>query len=193
MSGILVTTSRPARVRAFLPGLLIAALLSVGCVGQGMPTGADAPPRLQPGAGETLASIARAIGVQIYECRARTGATAQHEWAFVAPEADLFDRNGKRIGRHYTGPHWEAADGSKVMGSLREHVDAPSSYALAWLLLSTVSTGHAGTFSKVSSIQRLHTVGGTPPASGCAANTAGTRTRVYYSADYYLFTKQGQP
>lgn len=93
--------------------LLLGALLSAGCVGQGTPLGSDAPARLQPGAGETLASIVRAIGVQIYECRARTGASGQHDWAFIAPEADLFDRHGKGIGRHYAGPHWEASDGSK--------------------------------------------------------------------------------
>jgi hypothetical protein len=172
--------------------LLMAALLSAGCVGQGAPSGGDAPARLQPGTGETLASIIRAIGVQIYECHARTGGPGPHEWVFIAPEADLFDRAGKRVGRHYAGPHWEASDGSKVTGSLRERVDAPSPDAIAWLLLSAVSTGPAGAFSKVSSIQRLHTVGGGAPPSGCAPNTAGSRTRVYYSADYYLFTKQGE-
>jgi hypothetical protein len=175
-----------------LPGHLMAALLSSACVGQHAQPAGDAPPRLQPDAGETLALIAPAVGVQIYECRSRRDAPGQHEWVFVAPEADLFDRAGRRIGKHYAGPHWEATDGSKVMGSLLEHANAPSPDAIAWLLLTAVATGPTGAFSTVTSIQRLNTVGGTPPASGCAANTAGTRTRVYYSADYYLFTKQGR-
>jgi hypothetical protein len=32
----------------------------------------------------------------------------------VAPEADLFDARGNRIGRHYAGPHWRSTDGSKI-------------------------------------------------------------------------------
>jgi hypothetical protein len=35
-----------------------------------------------------------------------------------APDADLFDEGGRRIGRHFAGPTWEASDdGSKVIGT----------------------------------------------------------------------------
>jgi hypothetical protein len=78
------------------------------------------PDKLRPGASESLAMVVPAKGVQIYECRARKGQGGGYEWAFVAPEAELFDARGARIGRHYAGPHWEAADGSRVVATLKE-------------------------------------------------------------------------
>ncbi len=65
-------------------------------------------------ANQTLALTLDARGVQIYECRAVAGDPAKYEWAFKAPEADLFDAQGRKVGRHYAGPTWELADGSKV-------------------------------------------------------------------------------
>ena len=73
------------------------------------------PDALQP-ANASLAMVMPARGVQIYECRAKGGA---YEWAFVAPDAELFDARGNRIGRHGAGPYWEAADGSRIVGSVR--------------------------------------------------------------------------
>jgi hypothetical protein len=137
------------------------------------------PEGLKPPAGESLAMIVAAKGVQIYECRAG-------EWAFVAPEAELFDASGKPIGRHYAGPHWEAADGSKVVGTVKARADAPAPGAIAWLLLATKSDGPEGTFSRVTSVQRVATAGGVAPAGGCAE--AGARVRVAYSADYYFYS-----
>lgn len=137
------------------------------------------PDSLKPGANESLAMIVAAKGVQIYECRAG-------EWAFVAPEAQLFDASGKQIGRHYAGPHWEAADGSKIVGTVKARADAPAPGAIPWLLLNAKSDGPEGTFSRVTSVQRVATAGGVAPAGGCAE--AGARARVPYTADYYLFT-----
>src|SRR5690242_9331017 len=137
------------------------------------------PDSLKPAAGESLAMIVAAKGVQIYECRAG-------EWAFVAPEAELFDASGKQIGRHYAGPHWEAADGSKVIGTVKARADAPAAGAIPWLLLGAKSVGPEGTFSKVTSVQRVATVGGAAPAGRCAE--AGARVRVAYSADYYFYS-----
>ena len=136
------------------------------------------PESLKAGAGESLAMIVAAKGVQIYECRAG-------EWAFVAPEAELFDASGRPIGHHYAGPQWEAADGSKVIGTVKARADAPAPGAIPWLLLGTKSVGPEGSFSKVTSIQRLATAGGVAPAGGCAE--AGARARVAYSADYYFY------
>lgn len=118
-------------------------------------------------------------GVQIYECRAG-------KWAFVAPEADLFDRAGKKIGTHYAGPHWEAADGSKILGAVKERADAPAAGNIPWLLLGTRSVGGEGAFSKVTSIQRVATRGGVAPVGNCAQ--AGAQARVDYTADYYFFS-----
>ena len=127
-----------------------------------------------------------AAGVQVYECRAKPGAAGAFEWAFVAPEALLRDGNGAAVGRHYAGPHWEAPDGSRIVGSVKARADAPQANAIPWLLLATQSVGGAGRFAGVTSVQRINTVGGTAPARGCDAATVGTVERVPYTADYVL-------
>jgi hypothetical protein len=139
---------------------------------------------LNPGAGEKLALVVAAKGDQIYECRA--GKSAALEWAFVAPEAVLFDITGKKIGKHYAGPHWESDDGSKIIGAVKQRADGASAKDIPLLLLGTKSVGGKGGFSAVTSIQRLKTVGGVAPSGGCTL--AGQKARVPYTADYYFFT-----
>jgi hypothetical protein len=148
----------------------------------------EVPDKLKPGANESVAMIVPAKGVQIYECRAKKDQVGEYEWAFVAPEADLFDARGSRIGRHYAGPHWESTDGSKILGTVKERIDAPVANAIPWLLLAVRSVGPEGSFSKVTSIQRVNTVGGVAPNAGCSQATAGTPARINYTADYYFFT-----
>lgn len=160
-----------------LPAVLLAACASTP------PT----PAALVP-AGETAVARVAARGVQIYECRAKAGVPAGAEWTFIAPEAELFDASGYSAGKHYAGPHWEAGDGSKVVGSVKARADAPAAGAIAWLLLTTRSVGNNGRLAKVTSIQRVNTVGGVAPAGGCDATTIGKAARVPYSADYVLFS-----
>ena len=161
--------------------LAVAALLA-GCASTTIPD------RLNPSAGETMTMIVPAKGVQIYECRMSKSQPGAYEWAFVAPDAELFDTTGQRIGKHYAGPHWEAADGSKVVAKLDERADAPKATDIPWLLLGAKSVGGDGAFSKVTSIQRVNTVGGVAPKVGCSQGNAGTPVRVPYTADYYFFT-----
>jgi len=176
--------SKTSKVTVFLLALLV-----TGCASLQTPKATVAvPDKLKPGANEALAMIVPAKGVQIYECRARKDQAGAYEWAFVAPEADLFDTGGKKIGRHYGGPHWEAADGSKILGAVKERADAPAADAIPWLLLATKSDGPEGSFSKVTSIQRVSTVGGVAPKTGCSQATVGTPARIHYTADYYFFT-----
>ena len=151
---------------------MTALLLAAGCAT------VQVPDNLKPAANESLAMVVPAKGVQIYECRAG-------KWAFVAPDAELFDAAGKKIGRHYAGPHWEAVDGSKVIASLKARADAPATTDIPWLLLGAKSVGPDGAFSKVTSIQRLSTAGGVAPSGECAQ--AGAQARIPYTADYYFF------
>jgi hypothetical protein len=90
---------------AGLPALLLAA-----CAGT---PAMHTPANLTPAANETLAMIVPAKGVQSYECRARKDASG-YEWAFVAPDATLFDARGRKIGTHGAGPFWQAAAGSSA-------------------------------------------------------------------------------
>lgn len=171
-----------------VPALLLVSLIAA-CASPQPPTSTvKVPDKLKPGANESVAMIVPAKGVQIYECRAKKDQLGGYEWAFVAPEADLFDARGNRIGRHYAGPHWESTDGSKILGTLRERVDAPVADAIPWLLLASRSVGPDGSFSKVTSIQRVNTVGGVAPTGGCSQAAEGTPARINYTADYYFFT-----
>lgn len=147
------------------------------------------PESLQAPAGERLLEVVAARGVQIYECRAKADAPAGAEWAFVAPEAELLDAQGRTVGKHYAGPHWEAMDGSRIKGSVKAKADAPQAGAIPWLLLATQAAGPAGRYAGVTSIQRVQTVGGVAPASGCSTAELGRQTKVPYTADYRLFIK----
>jgi Protein of unknown function (DUF3455) len=170
-------------MKQFTTITLCAALLATACAS---PLTAQVPEALKPAANETLAMIVAAKGVQIYECRNRKDG-AGVEWAFVAPDADLFDARGLAIGRHGAGPYWQARDGSRIVGTLQARADAPNAGAIPWLLLVTKSTGPDGTFAKVTSIQRINTVGGLAPSTPCTRETTGTSARIDYTADYLLF------
>jgi hypothetical protein len=172
-----------AKLAVLVPVCLIAA-----CASTDAPVvSTSIPSKLKPNANESLAMVVPAKGIQIYECRVKNDQSGVHEWAFVRPEAMLFDRDKKLIGRHYEGPHWEAADGSRISGAVKEWADAPNG-AIPWLLLATRPVGAAGTFSQVSSIQRINTVGGVAPKDGCVQpDDLGEIAHIEYSADYYLF------
>ena len=164
--------------KQFAAATIIAASLVAAAAMADAPT---VPEKLRPAAGEVLSFQTAATGVQIYECGAGKDG---YQWLFKGPEAELFDRAGKRVGKHYGGPTWESNDGSKVVAALAARNDAPNG-AIPWLLLSTKSVGGRGYFSDVTSIQRISTHGGIAPAGDCAKT--GMQARVEYSADYYFF------
>ncbi|HEY6200088.1 MAG TPA: DUF3455 domain-containing protein [Candidatus Binatia bacterium] len=174
--------------RKFTASLL--SLIVAACASMQQPSTVNVPDKLKPGPNESLAMIVPAKGVQIYECRAKQDQPGAYGWAFVAPEADLFDANGKKIGRHYAGPHWESADGSKIAGTVKASADAPPADAIPWLLLEAKSDGPQGSFTKITSVQRLNTVGGVAPKTACSQSALGTTVRVPYTADYYFLTEK---
>ncbi len=160
---------------------LTAALALAGCAATLAP-----PSALQPPATEQPLMTIAARGMQVYECRAASPGAAP-AWAFVAPEAELFNARGQRIGHHGAGPHWTADDGSRVVGRVLARADAPVAGAIPWLLLATDAGAARGVFSAVSHIQRINTVGGVAPAAGCNAERVGVTARMAYTADYRLF------
>jgi hypothetical protein len=162
-------------------------LLVAGCAGAETQQ-SIIPAQINPPASQSLTLIVAAKGVQVYECQASKEHPGAWEWTFVAPQAELYDTAGTRIGRHFGGPTWESWDGSKVVGTLKARADAPAAGAIPWLLLDTKSIAYEGAFSRVTSIQRVNTVGGMAPKVGCSEGNAGTPVRVPYTADYYFFT-----
>jgi hypothetical protein len=164
----------------------LAAILA-GCAASNVATNPVVPENLKVPAAQVLSLVSPATGVQIYECSAGKTDPTKFEWTFKAPEADLFDLSGRKIGKHYAGPTWESNDGSKAIGEVRARDDGPAATAIPWLLLNAKATSGNGVFSRTQSIQRLYTVGGKAPAQTCNRAQLGKEVRVPYKATYYFY------
>jgi hypothetical protein len=145
------------------------------------------PPALALPAGQRLLLSAAASGAQIYRCEAGKSESAPLQWVLRAPEADLFDAGGRKIGRHYAGPSWELDDGSKVVGELVARDPGPDAAAVPWLLLKAKSASGEGKIGATQFVRRLETVGGKPPEPGCAKSQEGSELRVSYRAVYEFY------
>src|SRR5262245_31001313 len=137
---------------------------------------------IAPAANERVLFRAYAIGVQVYIWNGNS-------WIFQRPEAGLYADAGYhgQIGIHYQGPTWEANDGSVVRGTPVARC-APSS-AIPWLRLTATPETQHGRFSRVTSIQRVNTVGGTIP--NYDGTNIGEEAHVPYTAEYYFYTTYG--
>jgi hypothetical protein len=142
------------------------------------------PQQLQPPANEQLLLQVHAKGDQIYTCKE---GVPEFAWTLKAPDAQLFDKDGKPFGKHFAGPSWEASDGSRVVGKAVANVPSPDADSIPWLLVSIVKHEGDGVLSKATSIQRLNTKGGKAPATGCDSINVGKEARVAYSADYLFY------
>ena len=144
------------------------------------------PENIQAPPGEQLVLKVRASGSQIYICR--QGTDGKPAWSLKAPEAELRDDQGQIIGHHYAGPSWKHNDGSEITGKAAARVDSPDPNSIPWLLINV--TGHSGAqgvLSRVTTVQRIHTSGGQPPASGCDASKQNSEVKSSYTADYYFY------
>lgn len=152
------------------------------------------PDPIQPPAGEELVLMAHAIGFQIYVCR--PDAEGRPAWTLKAPEAELFDEQGKVIGKHFGGPTWQLNDGSQVTGRMVAKVDAPDAKAIPWLLVAVASNSGKGALSRVTTIQRVNTVAGLAPeslppaAAECSPSSGEVEFKSSYSADYYFYARR---
>ena len=153
--------------------------------------------------------VAHAVGTQGYVCVALG---AVYKWVPFGPQATLFDDAGGQVITHFLSPApyrlvlsptWQHShDTSAVWGRvLKMSSDANfvAPNAIAWLLLeaSVVGEGPTGGDKMILTrrIQRLNTVDGKAPTTGCAVtNDIGKRALVPYEADYYFYKdKAGRP
>jgi hypothetical protein len=148
-----------------------------------MPHGLEAP------SDQALAFTLTGKGVQIYVWGPVPDVPNKSGWVLKAPEADLFDASGKKVGRHFAGPTWQLSDGGKVVGRVKAKVDAPDGKGIPWLLLEAVEASGT-TMGKVKSIQRIETVGGSAPAAPADATKSGAEQKVEYSATYRFFKQK---
>jgi hypothetical protein len=168
---------------ALLAGLLVA---PASPCDEAARKGAAVPDKLAPPKGQVVLLKLRAEGVQIYECKARADQPGQFEWVLKAPEANLFDEAGKKVGKHYAGPTWEANDGSKLTAKLVEKSPAPKEGDIPWLLLKATANEGSGVFGKAEYVQRVDTEGGVAPVKA-EKSQEGKAVRVEYKATYIFF------
>jgi hypothetical protein len=145
----------------------------------------DVPDTIAVPAGLEVVLYAHATGSQIYTCQA--AADGKFAWALKAPEAELHDRKDKVIGTHSAGPTWKLKDGSEVTGKAAAHVDSLGGESVPWLLVNVVGHAGKGLLADVTTIQRVRTHGGMPPADVCDAAHVNTESKSSYSADYYFY------
>jgi hypothetical protein len=151
---------------------------------------AQIPEAVMPPAGHHAAMTLAATGDLTYECRAVADKPGTFAWAFVGPNAKLWDPGKKEVGKYYAGPTWESSDGSKVTGTQAATAPGAAGAIPLQLVKANPSTG-MGAMAGVTFIQRLNTVGGIAPTTpACVAANAGAKTTVPYSADYVFFKQR---
>jgi hypothetical protein len=169
----------------------LACICGIGLMACGTAAAQTAPPQvpenLKVPDSEVVLLKALGEGKQIYVCSAKPGEESQFAWVFDRPQADLMDEKGSVIGKHYKGPVWEAADGSKAGGQVQQRANAPNGNAVPWLLLKATSHEGSGIFARVTYIQRVDTKGGLAPAAGCDKSQAGAEAPIDYQADYFFY------
>jgi hypothetical protein len=172
-------------MRHHFRGLASAMLLVATTADLPLPVAAQQlPQQLQPPASEQLFLRVHAKGDQVYTCKSTS---AQFIWTLKAPDAQLFDKDGKPFGKHFAGPSWEASDGSRVTGKAVANAPSPDANSIPWLLVNIVGHDGSGVLSRATTIQRINTSGGKAPSSGCDASHADQEIRVPYSADYLFY------
>jgi len=167
---------------------LLINFIAFTCAGLAAPISPpQVPDNLKVPDGQEVLLKALGKGTQVYVCKAASGDADRFEWVLARPDAGLFDESGARIGKHFAGPTWEALDGSWVTGQMQQRSSAPNANAVPWLLLKAASNQGAGTFARVTYIQRVDTAGGQAPAEGCDKSRAGAEKPVDYQASYYFY------
>jgi Protein of unknown function (DUF3455) len=160
-----------------IPSLFIA----LGATGAAF---AQAPiPEVLQAAGERAVLTVYAEGAQVYECK--PDAAGKLAWAFREPVATLL-LDGKTVGRHYAGPHWEMADGSTVVGKVSGRSPGATTADIPWLKLDVASRKGQGQLDGVTTIQRINTKGGM--LDGICDKASAFRS-VAYSTDYVFLKK----
>lgn len=157
-----------------LKSAAFAAALAFFATGQASPAQSSASIDVPSGA--QLLLSAKGEGAQVYTC------TAGH-WTLKAPDAKLFDSDGKQIGTHFAGPTWKLNDGSEVKGKAVANRPSPDSGSVAWLLLQALPASGSGQFAHVTYIQRTETHGGVAPKDACASGDFS----VPYTAQYSFY------
>jgi hypothetical protein len=132
-------------------------------------------------AGVPVAQL-QAAGAQIYICT--KNAAGALNWTFREPVASLLDE-GKTVGRHFVGPTWEFADGSRVQGEVVGKAPGASAKDIPWLKLSVKEPPKSGLAAGATAVLRIDTKGGV--FEGACASEGELHAEPYSAT--YVFVK----
>jgi hypothetical protein len=150
-----------------------------------------APTTIEVSQTAVLVAAYAAEGVQTYTCQQTgTGGSATYAWSTASvPTANLYGADCMIAATHYAGPHWKAKDGSIVLGTKVRSAPSSTAASIPQLLLSAVAEGTTvGLLTPVTAIQRLDTVGGIAPSTGCDDQHVNGTVDVPYTATYYFYS-----
>ena len=177
------------------------------------------PDTIKVESGNRAFFVGHALGTQNYVCLPSGAGVA---YQLFTPEATLFNDHGRQLTTHFFSPNlnpnpgldpeelrairatWEdSRDTStvwaKVTGSATSTSDPTfvKAGAVAWVRLEVVGHLEGPTggdrLTETTFIQRLNTVGGVPPSTGCASSAdIGTEAFMPYTADYFFFRPDDQ-
>jgi hypothetical protein len=162
------------------------------------------PDNIHVSAGNEVFLVGHALGTQNYVCLpSGSGFT----WTLFTPQATLFDDRDRQVITHFFAPNpdengtvratWQQSGntstvwGRPIASSSDAGFVAPG--AIPWLRLQVVGAKDGPTggdqLTEATFVQRLNTVGGIAPSSGCARSTdVGTTAFIPYRADYFFYT-----
>src|SRR5499427_2017519 len=177
---------------------LIACMSALGAFMIALPQAAHAqnltpppvPDRIRVLEGNEVFLIGHAFGTQDYVCAASGAGVA---FVLTTPEAVLFDNPARRVINHFFSPNpveggtvratWQSTrDSSVFWGKVANPAtdiatsvtdpDFVAPDAIAWVTLSRAGVldgpGGANTLSVATFVQRVNTVGGLTPSTGCS-------------------------
>ena len=201
-----ITRTRRRRAWAIPVALVTLALTQVGYA-QAQTPPPPVPPGLEVEAPDTLFLVGHGVGTQNYECQP-VESLGRVDWVLFTPQATLFDDQNGQLTTHFFSPNpnladlnairatWQDSDNTSAVWAkaVAASTDAPfvAPGAVAWVKLQVTGTkaGPAGdnTFAGATFVQRLNTVGGLAPATGCRVPTdIGSKRFVPYTADYFFY------
>jgi Protein of unknown function (DUF3455) len=162
------------------------------------------PPGLEVEAPNQAFLLGRGVGTQNYVCQP-SSSLGRVVWTLFTPQATLFTDQGDQLITHFFSPNpeepdilgrvtWQdSQDTSRVWARAIASVGDPTGQgAIPWVLLKKVgaAVGPTGgnTLSGTTFIQRLNTVGGSTPETGCNIPTdVDHKAFVPYTADYFFY------